>query len=85
MNAHAGLVVPLLFGGQGHGVLVVVDRLTDGPAFTGEDQRLLEAFAASAATAIATAETVEADRIRCRCGWLMSVRTRTLMGSRRPR
>jgi len=64
VNADAGLVVPLLFRGQGHGVLVVVDRLTDGPAFTGEDQRLLEAFAASAATAIATAETVEADRRR---------------------
>lgn len=66
MRADAGLVVPLLFRGQGHGVLLVVDRLEDGPVFTVEDQRLLEAFAASAATAIATAETVEADRRRQR-------------------
>lgn len=64
LHADAGLVVPLLFRGQGHGVLVVVDRLTDGPAFTAEDQRLLEAFAGSAAVAIATAETVEVDRRR---------------------
>lgn len=64
VHADAGLVVPLVFRGQGHGVLVVIDRLADGPAFTVEDQRLLEAFAASAATAIATAETVEADRRR---------------------
>ena len=64
MHADAGLVVPLLFRGRGHGVLVVVDRRTNGPAFSAEDQRLLEAFAASAATAIATAETVEADRRR---------------------
>ena len=64
VNADAGLMVPLMFRGQGHGVLVVVDRLKGGPAFTAEDQRLLEAFAASAATAIATAETVEAERRR---------------------
>jgi signal transduction histidine kinase len=64
VRAEAGLVVPLLFRGQGHGVLVVVDRLSDGPEFSGEDQRLLEAFAASAATAVATAETVQAERRR---------------------
>jgi signal transduction histidine kinase len=64
VNIDAGLMVPLMFRGQGHGVLVVVDRLNGGPAFTTEDERLLEAFAASAATAIATAETVEAERRR---------------------
>jgi len=62
IHADAGLAVPLLFRGEGHGVLLVVDRLKGGPAFTAEDQRLLEAFSASAATAIATAESVEADR-----------------------
>ena len=66
IGASAGLVVPLLFRGQGHGVLIAVDRLHDGPAFTAEDQRLLEAFAASAATAVATAETVAAERRRQR-------------------
>ena len=66
VTASAGLVVPLHFRGRGHGVLIAVDRQQDGPAFTAQDQRLLEAFAASAATAIATAETVEAERRRQR-------------------
>jgi signal transduction histidine kinase len=65
-KASAGLIVPLLFRGTGHGVLIAIDRLQDGPAFTAEDQRLLEAFAASAATAVATAETVQTERRRHR-------------------
>jgi len=51
VGASAGLVVPLLFRGHAHGVLIAVERLRDGPAFTAEDRRLLEAFAASAAIA----------------------------------
>jgi signal transduction histidine kinase len=66
VRAGAGLVVPLVFHGRGYGVLIAVDRLDDGPAFTADDQRLLEAFAVSAATAVATAESVEADRRRLR-------------------
>jgi len=66
LTAEAGLVVPLVFRGRGYGVLMAVDRLEGGPAFTAEDQRLLEAFAASAATAIATAVTVEGERRRQR-------------------
>jgi signal transduction histidine kinase len=66
VRASAGLVVPLVFRGRGYGVLIAVDRLRDGPGFTAEDQRLLEAFATSAATALATAESVDADRRRQR-------------------
>jgi|SRR5579884_524639 len=66
VRASAGLVVPLVFRGRGHGVLIAIDRLREGPRFTEEDQRLLEAFAASAATAVATAESVEAERRRQR-------------------
>ena len=66
LSADAGLVVPLIFRGRGYGVLIAVDRLENGPAFSKEDQRLLEAFAASAATAIATAVTVEGERRRQR-------------------
>jgi signal transduction histidine kinase len=66
VQASAGLVVPLIFRGRGHGVLVAVDRLEEGPAFSAEDQRLLEAFAASAATAVASAVSVEAERRRQR-------------------
>jgi GAF domain-containing protein len=61
VGASAGLVVPLVFRGEGHGVLIALDRLADGPAFTPEDERLLEAFAASAATAVASPETGAAN------------------------
>jgi signal transduction histidine kinase len=66
VRATAGLVVPLVFRGRGYGVLIAVDRLRSGSGFSAEDQRLLEAFAASAATAVATAESVDADRRRQR-------------------
>ena len=57
----AGLVVPLVFRDRTYGALLAIDRLRDGPAFSTEDARLLEAFAASAATAVAVAHTVAAD------------------------
>jgi signal transduction histidine kinase len=62
VHAAAGLVVPLVFRGQTHGVLIAVDRLDDGPAFTTTDQRLLEAFATSAALAVATAQSAQTER-----------------------
>jgi two-component system cell cycle sensor histidine kinase/response regulator CckA len=61
VHATAGLVVPLLFRERSYGALLVIDRLRDGPAFSTEDAVLLEAFAASAATAVAVAHTVAAD------------------------
>jgi len=61
-DADGGLVVPLALSGRSLGVLIVVDRLEDGPRFSVEDERLLEAFAASAATAVATAHSVADDR-----------------------
>jgi signal transduction histidine kinase len=76
VHASGGLIVPLIFRGRGHGVLVAVDRLEGGPAFSAEDQRLLEAFAASAATAVATAVTVEAERRRQRLAAAELERTR---------
>ena len=60
--AESGLIVPLVFQAQSYGVLVALDRLEDGPGFTADDQRLLEAFAASAATAVATAQSVAVER-----------------------
>jgi GAF domain-containing protein len=59
LDAQDGLVVPLVFRGRGYGVLVAVDR-EDGDAFTLEHQQLLESFAASAATAVATAQSTPA-------------------------
>jgi signal transduction histidine kinase len=66
VEAKDGLVVPLLFQGRPYGALLALDRLEGGPGFSAEDERLLEAFAASAATAVATAESVAGERRRQR-------------------
>ncbi len=66
LEASGGIVVPLNFRGRSHGVLLALDRLVDGPNFSAEDVRLLESFATSAATAVATAESVAAERQRHR-------------------
>jgi signal transduction histidine kinase len=63
-GGHAELAVPLVFRGQGLGVLAAVDRLEDGPEFSAEDERLMTAFATSAATAVATARGVAAEGLR---------------------
>jgi signal transduction histidine kinase len=63
-GAHTELVVPLRFRGQGLGVLAALDRLRDGPDFSAEDERLMTAFATSAATAVATARDVAAEGLR---------------------
>ncbi|MDO8186957.1 GAF domain-containing sensor histidine kinase [Conexibacter sp. JD483] len=63
LDATSGLLVPLVFRGRPLGVLCAFDR--DGDEhFTREDERLLESFAASAATAVATAQTVASEGLR---------------------
>jgi signal transduction histidine kinase len=64
VSAEAAIAVPLTFRGTSSGVLLALDRLTEGPGFGVEDERLLRSFAASAATAVATAKSVEAERLR---------------------
>lgn len=65
LGAEAALVVPLLFRGRSVGALVALDREAGGGVeFDQEDLRLLQSFAASAATAVATAQTVESERLR---------------------
>jgi two-component system, NarL family, sensor histidine kinase DevS len=63
-DAEAALLVPLTYRAATLGALLAFDRLTGEVGFTHEDEQLLEAFAASAATAVATAKTVEQDRLR---------------------
>ena len=60
------MVVPLVFHNQTYGVLVALDRIHHGPTFSTEDQRLLEAFATSAATAVATAHSAASELQRQR-------------------
>jgi signal transduction histidine kinase len=63
-DAKAALLVPLMYRGEALGVLAAFDRLGSDARFTNDDQVLLEAFAAQAATAVATAQTVATDRLR---------------------
>ena len=66
LGAEAALVVPLLFRGYAVGTLVALDREAGGTDFDEEDLRLLQAFASSAATAVATAQSVESERLQQR-------------------
>ncbi len=63
-GARSAVVVPLGFRGKGRGVLVAIDRADGGPALDADDEHLLTSFAASAAIAVATAQSVEAERLR---------------------
>jgi signal transduction histidine kinase len=66
LKATNGIVVPLVYRGETHGVLLAVDRLEGRASFTADDEMLLESFATSAATAVATARSVTAERHRQR-------------------
>jgi signal transduction histidine kinase len=63
-GAVTGLLVPLVHHGSQLGVLAAFDRLSEDPLFGQDDESLLGAFAASAATAVATAQSVERERLR---------------------
>jgi signal transduction histidine kinase len=63
-GAEAALLVPLVYRNVSLGVLAAFDHVEGGDPFTRDEEQLLEAFAAQAATAVATAKTVESDRLR---------------------
>jgi two-component system, NarL family, sensor histidine kinase DevS len=58
------LIAPLLFRGDPLGLVVALDRVGDPGRFDDEDQRMLEAFAASAATGVATARSMAEERLQ---------------------
>ena len=58
------LIAPLLFRGDPLGVVVALDRIGEPGRFDEEDQRMLEAFAASAATGVATARSMAEERLQ---------------------
>jgi len=64
VGAETALLVPLVYRDRSFGVLCAFDRLGDEAAFGDREEQLLLAFAASAATAVATARSVEAERLR---------------------
>lgn len=64
-DARTALLVPLAYRHRTVGVLVAFDRRdAPGDPFGAHDEMLLRAFAASAAIAVVTAETVEKSRLR---------------------
>ncbi len=56
-GAATALLVPLVYRNTPLGLLAAFDRFSGDPAFGDEEERLFLAFAASAATAVATART----------------------------
>ena len=87
-GATAAMLVPLSFHGRGIGILVALDRFDSAAAFSAEDERLMRAFAGSAATALATAQSVEAEQLRMsiasadreRGRWARELHDETLQG-----
>ncbi len=64
LGFRSAIVTPMSFRNRPVGFLIVFDRLTDDRPFNEEDERLLQAFAASAATAVATAQNASEEALR---------------------
>ncbi|MDA0167391.1 GAF domain-containing sensor histidine kinase, partial [Solirubrobacter ginsenosidimutans] len=64
LGARSALVTPMSFRNRPVGFLIVFDRLRGDRPFNEEDERLLEAFAASAAIAVATAQHAGDEALR---------------------
>ncbi|HEX4344880.1 MAG TPA: GAF domain-containing sensor histidine kinase [Solirubrobacteraceae bacterium] len=63
-DARTALLAPLVYRGRGLGVLAAFDHGADSAGFSEDDEMTLRAFAASGATAVALAQTVQHERLR---------------------
>ena len=63
-DAQTALLVPMVYRGRAMGVLAAFDRDGSGDVFSEDDEQVLRTFAASAATAVVLAQSVQADRLR---------------------
>jgi two-component system, NarL family, sensor histidine kinase DevS len=87
-DPQSALLVPMLYRGEGVGVLAAFDRGEVGSVFSEDDEQILRAFAASAATAVALAQSVQSDRLRSslaaadaeRRRWARELHDETLQG-----
>ncbi len=88
LDSQTALLVPMLYRGKAVGVLSAFDRGEGGSAFSEEDEQLMRTFAASAATAVALAQSVQSDRLRSslaaadgeRRRWARELHDETLQG-----
>ncbi len=88
VGALTGLLVPMIYRGEPVGILAAFDHGEEQAAFTEEDEQMLRTFAASAATAVALAQSVKADRLRSslaaadaeRRRWARELHDETLQG-----
>lgn len=64
VDARTALLAPLVYRGRALGVLAAFDRGAQADGFSDDDEMTLRAFAASAATAVALAQTVAQERLR---------------------
>ena len=87
-DAQTALLVPMLHRGEGVGILAAFDRGEEGSVFSEDDEQILRTFAASAATAVALAQSVQSDRLRSslaaadaeRRRWARELHDETLQG-----
>ena len=87
-DAQTALLVPMVHRGEAMGVLAAFDRGQDGDVFGEDDEQMLRTFATSAATAVALAQSVQADRLRStlsaadaeRRRWARELHDETLQG-----
>jgi signal transduction histidine kinase len=87
-DAQTALLVPMVHRGEAMGVLAAFDRGDDGSVFGEDDEQMLRTFAASAATAVALAQSVLTDRLRSslaaadaeRRRWARELHDETLQG-----
>jgi signal transduction histidine kinase len=62
IEAGGVLIVPLRSRGRNLGILAAFDRIADDPEFTRDDQLAMESFAASAASSIGAAISIEEEK-----------------------
>lgn len=87
-DAHTALLVPMTYRDETVGVLAAFDRGPEHDSFSEEDEQLLRTFAATAANAVAMAQSVEANRLRStleaadseRRRWARELHDETLQG-----